>query len=221
MSKKNKSKPGFQQRFPKWRLFALGIIAVIGIAVGLTVGLWPSNAATTAQEGDTVKVSYTGTADDGWIFNSAGTKNGSAPKQLTIGRSISMPPGFMKGIVGMSVNETKTFRVAPDEGYGPVEIHEDISLFPPDANVSIGKPFSITTPNGLYMEARVTAINGSTVILENIDPLAGQYLNYEVTLVELIKAQQPSGNTSSNMSSNTSSNISSHTNSNSSSNTSN
>jgi peptidylprolyl isomerase len=146
-------------------------------------------------------VSYTGTADDGWIFDSAGTKNGSNPKQLTIGQSRRMPPGFINGIIGMSVNQTKTFRVSPDEGYGPVEITQDISLFPSDANVSIGNYFSITTPDGLYMETQVTAITGSTVTLQNIYQLAGQYLNYEVTLIELIKAEQPSGNTSSNTSS--------------------
>jgi peptidylprolyl isomerase len=196
MSKKNKSKSGFRQRFPKWKYFVLGIIAIIGIVVGLTVGLWPSNEATTAQNGDTVKVTYRGTDDTGWIFDAAGMENGSEPKQFTIGRS-SMPPGFQEGVIGMSVNETKTIRVTPDKAYGPLEITEDISAFPADANVSIGKYFSITTPEGLYMEAQVVAINGSTVILENIDPLAGQGVNFEITLVELIKAQPTSTNTSS------------------------
>lgn len=197
MSKKSKSKDklsSLNQRYPKWKLFTSGLLAVI-VIIAVAIVLWPSNESTTAQVGDTVNVSYRGTADDGWIFDSRGMNNESAPKQLVIG-SNKMPPGFEKGIIGMSVDQTRTFRVSPDEGYGPLEITEDIGNFPIDANISVGYYFSITTPEGLYMETKITAIHGSTVTLENINPLAGQYLNYEVTLVELIKAEPTATNTS-------------------------
>jgi len=202
MSKKNKPKDkisSLQQRYPRWKFFVLGIIAVI-LIIAFTAAFWPSNEANTAQEGDTVKVIYRGTADDGWIFDSAGTENVSRAKQLIIGKSMNMPPGFMKALVGMHVDQTKTIRVAPEEAYGPEEIIEDISSFPPDANVSIGMSYSIVTPSGLYIEeAKVTSISGSKVVLRNLHELAGQYVNFEITLVELIKAQ-PAGNSSTNTS---------------------
>lgn len=197
MSKKNKPKDrlsDLKQRYPRWKFLALAIIAVV-LIIAFTAAFWPSNEANTAQEGDTVKVAYRGTADDGWIFDTAGINEGSSPKQLIIGKSINMPPGFMDALIGMHVDQTKTIRVAPDEAFGPPEITEDLSSFPPDANVSVGYLFSITTPEGLYMETRVIDISGSTVTLENIAPLAGQYVNYEITLVELTKAQ-PAGNSS-------------------------
>jgi len=200
--KKSQSKPtrfqkykgafsNFRQRFPKWKLFTLATIAVIGIIIVLTIVLWPSNAATTARNGDTVKVAYIGTYDNSSVFDSA---NSSAPLQFTIGNS-SMIPGFVKGVIGMSVNETKKIRVAPEEGYGPSELKEDISAFP--TGVAVGQYYSHTLDNGVYVKARITAINGSIVTLQNLTPMAGLYLNFEITLVKLTKAGQTSSNTSS------------------------
>ena len=201
--KKSKSKPtrfqkykgafsNFRQRFPKWKLFVCGIIIIIGIIAGLAIELWPSNAATTAQNGDTVKVSYIGTYNNGSVFDSA---NSSAPMQFTIGNS-SMIPGFVKGVIGMSVNQTKTIHVKPNDGYGPSELKEDINAFP--TGVAVGQYYSHTLDNGVYVEARITAINGSIVTLQNLNQIAGQTLNFEITLIELLKAAtQTSTNTSS------------------------
>ena len=201
--KKSKSNPtrfqkykgafsNFQQRFPKWKFFALGIIVIIGTIIGLSVGLQPSNTTTTAQNGDTVKIAYIGTYDNSSVFDSA---NSSAPLQFTIGNS-SMIPGFVKGVIGMSVNETKKIRVAPEQGYGPSELKVNINEFP--EGVAVGQYYNHTLDNGVYIEARVTAVNGSIVTLQNVNPMAGQYLNFEITLVELIKAiKQTSSNTSS------------------------
>ena len=201
--KKSKSNPtsfqkykgmisNFQKRYPKWKLFACGIILIIGIIAGLVIGLWPSNAATTARNGDTVKVAYIGTYDNSSVFDSA---NSSAPLQFTIGNS-SMIPGFVKGVIGMSVNQTKTIHVKPNDGYGPSELKEDISAFP--TGVAVGQYYSHTLDNGVYVEARITAINGSIVTLQNLNQMAGQTLNFEITLIELLKAAtQTSTNTSS------------------------
>ena len=204
--KKSKSNPtsfqkykgmlsNFQQKFPKWKIFTLATIAVIGIITGLVIGLWPSNAATTARNGDTVKVAYIGSYDNGSVFDSAGI-NGSEPWQFTIGNKSAIS-GFEKGVIGMSVNETKKIRVAPEEGYGQAEFIENIDAFPSNANVSVGQSYSITR-DGRLIKARVTAVDGPTVTMQNLDPMAGLYLNFEITLVELTKAtKQTSSNTSS------------------------
>jgi peptidylprolyl isomerase len=176
----------FKQRFPKWKLFAFGIIIVIGVIAGLVIGLWPSNAATTARNGDTVKVSYIGTYDNGSVFDSA---NSSAPLEFIIGNKSTIP-GFEKGVIGMSENQTKTIHVTPDEAYGPSEFTEDISLFP--ADVAVGQYYSGTLKNGLFIaDAWVTAVavNESTVTLQNLNRMAGKNLNFEITLLALIKAE--------------------------------
>lgn len=180
-----------QQRFPKWKYLAFGVVAALIVAIILAVVFWPSNEATTARNGDTVKVAYTGTYDNGSVFDS---RNSSDPLEFTLGNS-SMISGFEKGVIGMSVNQTKTIRVKPGDGYGPAELKVNINEFP--EGVAVGQYYSHTLDNGVYVEARITAINGSIVTLQNLNKMAGLYLNFEITLVELTKAGQASSNTSS------------------------
>lgn len=192
LSKKSQGRISkLQQRFPKWKYIAVGAVVVIGVIIGLVVGLSPSpNTATTAQTGDTVKVSYIGTYDNESVFDSA---NSSAPWEFTIGNQSAIP-GFEKAVIGMSVNETRKIRVAPDEAYGPAEITANLNEFP--EGVAVGQYYKHTLDNNVYVEARITAINGSVVTLQNMNKMAGMYLNFEVTLIELTKAGQASSNSS-------------------------
>lgn len=179
------------QRPLNWRRVGVVITLATIITVGITMlAVWPYNAAATARNGDTVKVAYIGTYDNSSVFDSA---NSSAPLQFTIGNS-SMIPGFDKGIIGMSVNQTKTIHVAPEDGYGPSEFVEDINELPSD--VAVGQHYFLTEKP--YIEVIVKYVNESTITLQNLNEMAGQNLNFEITLVELIKAtKQTSSNTSS------------------------
>lgn len=174
-----------QQRYPKWRIFALVAIAVIAIVIGLAIGLQPSNEATTARDGDTVKVAYIGTYDNESVFDSGGI-NGSDPLEFTIGNS-SLIPGFEKGVIGMSVNETKTIHVAPEDGYGQKYFEVNLDDLPEDPQ--IGETLYKTDAYGRDIQATVINISESGATLENTAPLAGENLNFEITLVELIKAE--------------------------------
>lgn len=70
----------------------------------------------------TVTLDYVGTLPDGTVFDS--------------GSNVTFPlggvvPGFRDGLVGMSPGETKTFEVAPEDGYGanpPPGIPRDTDL---------------------------------------------------------------------------------------------
>ncbi|MEM8557721.1 MAG: FKBP-type peptidyl-prolyl cis-trans isomerase [Bacteroidota bacterium] len=64
---------------------------------------------TVATADSTVIVAYEGTLPDGTVFDS----NDRARLPLP-----NMIPGFQTNIAGMTVGETKTFEVAPEEGYG-------------------------------------------------------------------------------------------------------
>lgn len=193
LSKKSQSRISqLQQRFPKWKYIAVGAVVVIGVIIGLAVGLNQSpDTSTTAQVGDTVKVSYIGSYDNGSVFDST---NISAPWEFTIGNQSAIP-GFEKAVIGMSVNETKKIRVVPDEAYGPSEIQANLNEFPD--NVSVGQYYKHRLDNGVYIEsARIIAINGSVVTMQNLHKMAGIYLNFEITLIELTKAGQTGGNSS-------------------------
>jgi FKBP-type peptidyl-prolyl cis-trans isomerase len=62
-----------------------------------------------AQAGDRVTVAYTGTLQDGTVFDQ------SQRAEFSLDRVI---PGFRDGVIGMREEETKTFDVPPEEGYG-------------------------------------------------------------------------------------------------------
>jgi len=68
-----------------------------------------------AKSGDTVKVHYTGTLEDGTQFDSS---RGREPLQFTLGehRIIS---GFETAVQGMSVGGSKTVTVPAADAYGP------------------------------------------------------------------------------------------------------
>ena len=75
-----------------------------------------------AMEGNTVSVHYTGTLDDGTVFDSS---KGGDPLQFTIGQG-QMIPGFERGVVGMELGETRTVVIAADQAYG---VHRPDGVF--------------------------------------------------------------------------------------------
>ena len=68
-----------------------------------------------ADTGQTVKVHYKGTLDDGRQFDSSHQRG--EPLEFTLGID-GMIAGFEKAVIGMAPGETKTVRIAPDEAYG-------------------------------------------------------------------------------------------------------
>ncbi|MEA1958154.1 MAG: FKBP-type peptidyl-prolyl cis-trans isomerase [Chloroflexota bacterium] len=179
-----------RRRFPKSKIFipaVLGII-ILGFIVGLSIAFWPPDPATTAQDGDTVKVDYTGTLDDGTVFDSTinASFNHAEPLEFTIGAG-NMIPGFEKGVIGMSVNETKNIHIPAKEAYGQKYFEVDLDELPEDTQV--GETFFKTDDYGRTIEATVINISESIATLENTEPMAGENLNFEITLVELIKAE--------------------------------
>ena len=68
----------------------------------------------TATNNNTVTVHYTGTLEDGTVFDSSRERE---PFSFILG-SGQVIPGFNNGIVGMSVGETKTLTIPPEDAYG-------------------------------------------------------------------------------------------------------
>lgn len=87
--------------------------ALLVLLAALAFGACDSGAPDTAPAalGDTVIVAYEGRLEDGTVFDS----RSRAQFNLVRGDLID---GFIDGVVGMRVGETKTFMVAPEDGYG-------------------------------------------------------------------------------------------------------
>lgn len=67
-----------------------------------------------AKNGDSVKVHYTGTLEDGTIFDSSKNRQ---PLDFRIG-SGDLIPGFESGVVGMEIGDSKTITIPPEDAYG-------------------------------------------------------------------------------------------------------
>ena len=66
------------------------------------------------EKGNFVKVSYTGRLESGEVFDST---DGCEPVEIEIG-SGNLIKGFEDALLGMTLNEKKTFSLTPDEAYG-------------------------------------------------------------------------------------------------------
>lgn len=73
-----------------------------------------SASSTMAKDGDMVKVHYTGTLEDGSVFD---TSDGREPLEFTLGEG-SMIPGFEKAVYGLKIGQSKTVTIPAEEAYG-------------------------------------------------------------------------------------------------------
>jgi peptidylprolyl isomerase len=131
------------------------------------------------ESGDAVSVHYTGTLDDGTVFDSS---EGGATLDFTQGVG-QMIPGFDAAVLGMAVGEKKTVRLSPDEAYG--ERTDDaiieISREQVPEDVAEGQElFSNTGQRVIVVEVR-----DDVVVIDTNHPLAGEFLTFEIELVSI------------------------------------
>ncbi|MGR3714538.1 MAG: FKBP-type peptidyl-prolyl cis-trans isomerase, partial [Shimia sp.] len=69
---------------------------------------------TAAKSGDTVRIHYTGTLNDGTTFDSS---EGRDPLEFTLG-SGQVIPGFDTAVDGMAVGDKKVAEIPADQAYG-------------------------------------------------------------------------------------------------------
>jgi len=137
-----------------------------------------------AKQGQSVKVHYKGTLDDGTEFDNSRSRSQTLDFQLGAG---SLLPQFEKEVVGMNVGEVKAFRI--DEAYGPRNPEAIVKVpkaaFPEGFAFSVGDSVQGTTPTGQPLVAKINSIEDEEIELDHNHPLAGKDLNFEVELVEI------------------------------------
>ena len=139
-----------------------------------------------AATGDTVRVHYTGTLDDGTVFDSS---SGREPLEFTIGRG-QVIPGFDSTVDGMNPGEYETVKIPAEEAYGPhreeMMLEVDRAQVPAELNPQVGERLEIKQQNGQSVPVTVTAITETLITLDGNHPLAGQALTFEIELVEIV-----------------------------------
>ncbi len=139
-----------------------------------------------AANGDTVKIHYTGTLDDGYKFDSS--HDHLEPLEFTIGRG-EMIRGFEQAVVGMEPGETKIVRIASNQAYGRHNPEKVIqvsrSKMPEGLEQEIGMRVQGSMPDGQTVEFTIVSLTESEVTLDGNHSLAGKDLTFDIELLEI------------------------------------
>jgi FKBP-type peptidyl-prolyl cis-trans isomerase 2 len=139
-----------------------------------------------AEAGNKVKVHYTGTLDDGQVFDSS---RESQPLEFELGAG-QVIPGFDQAINGMEIGETKKVTIPEADAYGPYNpemvFTTDSSQFDEGVEPKVGQQFQAQTPEGQPLLLLVKEINDEGIVMDANHPMAGKDLTFELELMEIL-----------------------------------
>ena len=137
------------------------------------------------EEGQKVKIHYTGTLDDGNQFDSSA---GHDPLEFEMGAGMVIP-GFETGVKDMAVGEKKDIHIPVAEAYGEkreeMVMEFDRSQLPEGLEPEVGMGLQMQGPEGQPLPVQIVAVAEENITIDANHPLAGQNLNFELELVEV------------------------------------
>jgi FKBP-type peptidyl-prolyl cis-trans isomerase 2 len=138
------------------------------------------------KKGDKIKVEYTGTLEDGTVFDSSEAHG--QPLEFEVG-SGQLIKGFDDAVVGMEVGEEKEIKIQPSEAYGDhnPELVKKVpkEQFPKEKDLKPGMILLIKLPNEIQVPVRIAEVTDDEITLDLNHPLAGKVLIFKIKVVEI------------------------------------
>jgi len=136
--------------------------------------------------GNKVKIHYTGTFDNGEVFDSS---RDAEPLEFEIGTG-QVIPGFDAAVVGMKIGETKKVRLLENEAYGPYNQEMVFEAEPGQFEEGLipeeGQQFQTQLEDETPLLLTVKSVDGGKVVLDANHPMAGKTLNFDLEVVEIV-----------------------------------
>ena len=137
------------------------------------------------QAGDTVRVHYTGTLEDGTQFDSS---RDADPLEFAMGQG-QLIAGFENAVAGLAVGESCTVTLSPEEAYGEVNeaMIQDVprDMMPEGVELKAGMMLQGHAEDGRVDNFTVVSFTDEHVKLDANHPLAGKALTFEIELVAI------------------------------------
>ena len=143
---------------------------------------------TKLKTGDKVKVHYIGTIKEGNVFDSSRDKNQPLEFSIDDGKLLK---GFNDAVKELEVGGKKTISLTSEEAYGKY-IDEAVitvpkSEFPEGMKYELNGFIQGQDNEGRPVQGQVVKIEEESVSLDMNHPLAGEDLNFEIELLEIVK----------------------------------
>lgn len=145
-----------------------------------------SSEDTGAQKGNTVKVHYSGTLNDGHVFD---TTHGDDPLEFKIGEGMLLQK-FEDAVLGLGAGDKVVIELSEDDAYGPYLEEQKFEVpkseLPKDITPEPGMMIQGHTEDGSQHMFAIAEVLEKTVVMDANHPLAGQDLTFEIELVEIV-----------------------------------
>lgn len=137
------------------------------------------------KKGDKVKIDYTGTLEDGTVFDSSEKHN--EPLEFEAGAD-QMIKGFDDAVIGMKKGEEKEITLQPSEAYGDLN-PQLLQKVPrdkmPEGDLQPGMMIMVGLQNNQQVHARIAIVTDDNVTIDLNHPLAGKVLNFKIKVVDV------------------------------------
>ena len=169
---------------------------------------------TLAKKGSKVLINFTGTLEDGSVFDSTrehddcSTEDGCTedgcgcsddgaddcgcevgPLELTIGAEEFFPQ-VEAALIGMAPGEKKTVLIPAADAFGEYDEEQVFSIgpdqMPADITPEVGLELEFTDEDGEAFMVTVVEITEEGITLDANHPLAGENISYEIELMEIL-----------------------------------
>ncbi|MCR5813724.1 MAG: peptidylprolyl isomerase [Desulfovibrio sp.] len=136
------------------------------------------------RNGSRVTVHYTGTLEDGTVFDSSRERE---PLEFEQGKGMLIK-GFEKAVEGRTAGETVTVTIPPAEAYGeydPAQLFSVAKAQVPDSiPLEIGTKLQLSSEKGV-LYVTISEINDEEIVLDGNHELAGKTLTFEIEILSV------------------------------------